>query len=238
MKALMNRQLGEVQTRLLSRLLLDKEYALASGRHPVHAKLLEFLSPAKGRRVLELGCGPGKYAALLASAGFDVVAVDPIPFPTWATIRAHSSVQLQDSVFAEDLPYKDASFDHVACLGALLYFENPERALSEMLRVLRPGGRLVLRTINKNNLYTLNTGKRLDPASRQLYTMDELIALLTKSGFSTVDSFSYGFWPPVLTNIWWYLICVWIPQGVQDWLSQRVDPSRRVNNTVFAVKIP
>ena len=237
MKNLMNRQLGESQTKLLSRLLLDKPYAQLSGHHPTHARILDFLTLDQGRRVLELGCGPGKYVALLCSAGFEVVAVDPYSFPTWETIQANTSAEMHDKVFAESLPFPDASFDHVVCLGALLYFEDPERSLAEMRRVLKPGGRLVMRTVNKNNLYTLKTGKRLDPASRQLYSMDELTALLGRGGFSIVDTFSYGFWPPAFTNLWWYLICVWIPLGVQDWLSQRVAPEHRVNNTVFAQKL-
>lgn len=238
MKILMNRQLVKSQTKLLGCLLTDKRFALRSGHHPSHAKILDFLTLDDGGRVLELGCGPGKYVALLSNAGFDVVAVDPHSFPTWETIRANSSAEMHDEVFAESLPFPDASFNHVACLGALLYFEDPERALAEIHRVLKPGGRLVMRTVNKGNLYTLNTGKRLDPASRQLYSMDELTALLSRAGFAIVDSFSYGFWPPAFTNFWWYLICVWIPVGVQDWLSQRVKPENRVNNTVFAKKLP
>lgn len=234
MRNFMNRQIGDSQTELLSRLLFDKQYAQKCGRHPLHAKILEFISPAQGPRVLELGCGPGKYVALLCSAGFDVVAVDPYSFPSWELIQANSSARMHDKVFAESLPFADASFDQVTCLGALLYFEDPVLALAEIRRVLKPGGRMVMRTVNKNNLYTLKTGKRLDPASRQLYSMDELIALIQKSGFSVIDSFSYGFWPPAFTDIWWYLTCMWIPVWVQDRLSQWIKPENRVNNTVFA----
>lgn len=235
MRALMNKQLLDAQTKLLSRLLFDKSYALACGQHPLHARILDYITPDTGKRVLELGCGPGKYVALMSSTGFDVVGVDPHSFPAWEIIKANTSALLLDKIVAESLPFPDGSFDHVVCLGALLYFDNPGLALAEARRVLKPDGKLLLRTVNKNNLYTLRTGRRLDPASRQLYSMDELKKLLQENGFIVTDSFSYGFWPPAFTDIWWYLICVWVPIRVQDWLSDRLTPERRVNNVIFAL---
>jgi SAM-dependent methyltransferase len=237
MKIAMNKQIADSQTKLLERLLMDRQFANISGRHPAHARILDFLSPENGTKLLELGCGPGKYVALLCNAGFDVVAVDPHHFPTWELIKKHTAAEMHDKVFAESLPYADNSFDHVACLGALLYFKDPEQAMKEIRRVLKPGGRLVMRTVNKGNLFTARTGKRLDPASNQLYTMPELINLVKAHGFSVVDSFSHGFWPPALTNLWWYLACVWVPSRVQDFLSRRLAPENRVNNVVFAQAI-
>lgn len=234
MKNTMNKQIADSQAKLLERLLFDRQFASTSGRHPAHARILDFLTPEKGTKLLELGCGPGKYVALLCNAGFDVVAVDPHAFPSWELIRRHTTAQMHEKVFAESLPFADSSFDHVACLGALLYFRDPEQAMKEIRRVLKPGGRLVMRTVNKTNLYTARTGKRLDPASNQLYTMPELISLVNAHGFRVVDSFAHGFWPPALTNFWWYLACVWVPSRIQDFLSHSLAPENRVNNVVFA----
>lgn len=235
MRGLINKQLVDSQTKLLSRLLFDKPYAVACGHHPLHARLLDFINIDAGRCVLELGCGPGKYVALLCSAGFDVVAVDPYSFLSWETIRANTNADFRDNVYAETLPFPDACFDHVVCLSALYYFESPDRALMEIRRVLKPSGKLVLRAVNKNNLYTLKTGMPPDPASRHLHSMDELKNLLRRNGFAVADSFAYGYWPSAFTNFWWYLICVWIPITVQDWLSDRLPPERRINNVIFAL---
>jgi SAM-dependent methyltransferase len=139
-------------------------------------------------------------------------------------------------VFAEHLPFPDSYFDHAVCLGALLYFDSPEAALGELRRVLKPGARVVLRTVNSSNLYTTRTGKKLDPASKNLFEMADLIRLVEAAGFQVTRSFSYGFWPPTLTDFWWYLVCVWLPFRVQDWLSELTPPARRVNNSVLAVR--
>lgn len=191
--------------------------------------------PCAGRRVLELGCGPGKFVALLASLGYEVVGVDPSSFPDWELIKnRHHDVEFREEIVAEALPFEDRSFDHVACLGALLYFDDPARGLREMARVIRPNGHLVLRTPNRDNLYTRRTGKRLDPASRNLYTMAELQALLRENGFQVKRSFSFGFWPPFAPDLYWYVVSVWMPLSLQTRLSNLTPAHNRVNNIVFA----
>lgn len=232
----MFRQLVSSQQTLLEKFMLDEKFALEMAKHPSHAKLSEWLGSGDCKKVLELGCGPGKYVAMLSSLGFRVVGVDPIDFPSWRLIQDNHEVELHSDVFAERLPFDDASFDHALCLGALLYFDSPQKALRELNRVVKPGGKLILRTVNKENFYTKMTGKKLDPASHHLYSMNELVSLIDASNFSVEHSFSYGFWPPFFTDLWWYLVCVWLPLRLQDVLSDMIDPQRRVNNIVFAVR--
>jgi SAM-dependent methyltransferase len=233
----MYRQLQASQDRLLQRMLHDREYAQEMGGHELHAELLRWLTPDQQPRVLELGCGPGKYVGLLANSGFQVVGVDPCEFPTWADLHRRPEVELKAGVFGEDLPYPDASFDAIVCLSALLYFDSPYKGMQEMRRVLKPGGRLILRTVNRLNYYTNRTGKRLDPASRQLYSPVELNQLVVDHGFKVEHSFTHGFWPPIVTNFWWYLQCVWIPHWAQTLLSRATPNDRRVNCTVICTRI-
>lgn len=232
LKDVMYRQLQHSQDELLRKMLSDTDYARSMGGHDLHAQLLRWLEPGKQRRILELGCGPGKYVGLLANSGFDVVGVDPIPFPTWDELRSRANVQLMSGVFGESLPFADGEFDAVVCLSALLYFQDPDRGLEEMRRVLKPGGRLIVRTVNRLNFYTTRTGKRLDPASRQLYSPCELRALVEKHGFQVDHAFTHGFWPPAWTDFWWYLQCVWLPHWFQALLSALTPRNRRVNSTV------
>lgn len=98
------------------------------------------------RRVLDAGCGKGRYAALIKQTApqAEIHAVDVSDemlkhvAPGIYTQRA--SIQ--------DLPYPDASFDLVYCVETLEHAPNPHAALKEMVRVLAPGGRLVI--IDKN----------------------------------------------------------------------------------------
>lgn len=232
----MTQQAAKAQQQQLDMLINDPFFARQESFKLLHARLGECLRPDSGGKVLELGCGPGKYIPILVALGYEVTAVDPIEYPSWAKLRLLSKATLKSQVYAEKLPFSDASFDHVVCLGTLLYVDSPDEALSEILRVLKPGGSLVLRTVNLNNLYTLRTGKRLDPASKHLFSMSELLNLLQRHGFVISRHFSFGFMPPFFTNFWWYLISVWLPAGIQHKLSELLPAERRHNNVIFASK--
>ena len=223
----------EFQRREIAVLVEDRSEAERRSHLPAYARIGDWL-PGGGGRVLELGCGPGRFVAMLAQLGYEVVGIDPVPDENWAVLRQRLPVTMLDGIRAEDLPFPDRHFDHVACLGAFLYFEAPERALAEIRRVMNPGGRLVLRNVNRRNLYTAVTGRKIDRASRNLYTEQELRELLARSEFRVERSFSYGFWPPVATMYWWYLVNGVLPQAAQAVLSLLTPRRYRINITVFA----
>lgn len=229
----MTKQIAESQNKVLESFLFDDHVAIEMAKHDSHARISEWLNVDESRNILELGCGPGKYVALLSSLGFIVTGVDPHRFDSWKTIENNKNVKLNSGVYAENLPFDDDQFDSAVCLGALLYFESPITALKELSRVVKPDGRIILRTVNRNNLYTKITGNKLDPASKNLYTLDELKLLVKSAGYKVHFAYSHGFWPPVLTNLWWYIVCVWLPQGLQDILSRLCPPANRVNNILF-----
>jgi SAM-dependent methyltransferase len=98
------------------------------------------LSP--GAPVLDLGAGTGKLSRALLAYGLDVVAVEPLP-----ELRGLLAGQLgADRVHegtAEAIPLPDASLDAVTVADAFHWFDR-ERALTEIRRVLRPGGGLAV----------------------------------------------------------------------------------------------
>lgn len=101
-------------------------------------------SATDGGRALDAGCGTGFQTALLADLGYRPHGLDVAARPL-----AHARRRLPRAAFAlgtvEALPYPDACFDAVTCCGSTLSFvEAPARALRELSRVLRPGGRLLL----------------------------------------------------------------------------------------------
>jgi SAM-dependent methyltransferase len=112
----------------------------------LHAILREVLAPPAGARsrALDAGCGTGLQTAILADLGHDAHGADiSAGLLAVATRRAPAlRVTLSD---VEGLPYADAAFDVVTCCGSTLSFvAAPARAIAEMARVLRPGGRLLL----------------------------------------------------------------------------------------------
>ena len=112
------------------------------------SSLAQLLGPAHGGRVLDVATGRGGFVTSLLAAlpdhdeivGIDVVdhAADfAATFPDLPVVR----FELAD---AAALPYADATFDLAAVANSLHHFVDPVPVLAEMLRVLRPGGRLVI----------------------------------------------------------------------------------------------
>ncbi len=100
--------------------------------------------PPEGH-ILDVGGGPGVYAAWLASRGYRVDLVDPVPLHVKEAAEASRAgtpfgVHLGD---ARRLPFADAVADAVVMMGPLFHLVTPQdrrRALEESFRVLRPGG--------------------------------------------------------------------------------------------------
>lgn len=111
---------------------------------------LEFLAriPIEpGARVLDVGCGAGQIAIPAARKGARVTGVD-IATNLIEEARARARAEGQEVQFdegdAEMLPYEDASFDCVVSLIGAMFAPRPERVAAELVRVCRPGGRIVM----------------------------------------------------------------------------------------------
>jgi demethylmenaquinone methyltransferase/2-methoxy-6-polyprenyl-1,4-benzoquinol methylase len=106
---------------------------------------LSALAPKPGERILDIGAGDCSKAArvLQASDGAEVYAVDPNEKRIAAAKRERP--QVKSSVAnAESLPFPDSHFDKAYSTMALHHFADLDRALSEVTRVLKPGGSYVV----------------------------------------------------------------------------------------------
>jgi ubiquinone/menaquinone biosynthesis C-methylase UbiE len=92
---------------------------------------------------LDAACGTGRHTAYLATLGHEVIGVDTSP-----EMLARAREKVPDGVFYEadlhDLPLADDAVDLVVCAIALSHVEDLDRALAELVRVLRPDGHLVI----------------------------------------------------------------------------------------------
>jgi SAM-dependent methyltransferase len=109
-------------------------------------------APVRGRRVLDAGCGLGLYLARLAEEGARVHGIEFDMERAQAAVRVTPQA-LQAS--AEALPYADGSFDLVFSNEVLEHVQDDRRAVHEAVRVLAPGGRMVV--FAPNRLYPFET---------------------------------------------------------------------------------
>jgi SAM-dependent methyltransferase len=102
------------------------------------------------QRVLEVGCGQGWLSERIESElGCEVVAIDQSERMVEIARGRGVDARLGD---VQDLPFRDGSFDVAAAAWMLYHVEDVDRALSELARVLRPGGRLVAVTNSRVHL--------------------------------------------------------------------------------------
>ncbi|MGX4770528.1 methyltransferase domain-containing protein [Bradyrhizobium guangdongense] len=131
---------------------MDRFYDLA------FAEILSRLNPKPHDRLLDAGCGYCYHTVRLARGGCALTSVDfseaalAIARQTIAGAGLGSQVSLQQADLTA-LPFEDDSFDFAVSWGVIMHIPEMEKALTELARVLKPGGILVL---CENNLYSLD----------------------------------------------------------------------------------
>jgi SAM-dependent methyltransferase len=105
-------------------------------------------------RVLDIGCGPGGFTAVLAETAQEVVGIDISESWVASACRMFEEKRLPARAAVGSgaaLPFADCSFDVVMLLDVIHHLDDPPRTLHEARRVLRPGGYLLVFEPNKLN---------------------------------------------------------------------------------------
>jgi SAM-dependent methyltransferase len=117
------------------------QFAAVTGR--AIEPLLDAAQVVAGKRHLDVAAGPGHLAGRAAQRGAEVTGVDLAPPMVELASKLYPSVTFREAL-AEQLPFADQSFDAVTCGFGVGHFPDSPRVLTEIVRVLAPGGRAAL----------------------------------------------------------------------------------------------
>lgn len=116
--------------------------------------MLEVTNPNPGETVLDIGCGTGIYSLLLSQQGTEVTGID-ISTAMLNKAKEKANQYNRPITFIEGdiqhLPFADDTFDLVISNIVLEFVDHPQDVISEAMRVLHPGARLVIGMIGKHS---------------------------------------------------------------------------------------
>jgi len=125
-------------------------------------RIIDEINPPQDAIFLDAGCGPGQHSIRIAKRGFRCVGVDI----SETIIQRAKKTAEQSCLFSrvsficdalEDLELPSDSFDVVHCRGVLMHIPEWQRALANLCRVLKPGGKIVLMEANRTSVGTFLT---------------------------------------------------------------------------------
>jgi len=122
------------------------------------ALLLELLGPLTGRMLLDVGCGDGALAAVLARGGARVTGLDADPAMVVAARQRAKREAVPLTVVegkGEALPFHPDTFDVTLAVTSLCFTRDATQAIAEMARVLKPDGRLLIGELGRWSLWSL-----------------------------------------------------------------------------------
>ena len=162
------------------------------GDTPEHYWYLEHLTP--GATLLDVGCGNGMHTLKAARRCVDVAGVDADLASLGVGLRTAQRLGMTNVAFVaanveEGLPIAPARFDMVLCLDLLEHVHKRDLVLTEIRRVLKPAGVLLLAVPNratawKRRLERADLPFYSDPDHKIEYTLDELRVELDRNGFA------------------------------------------------------
>lgn len=171
-----------------------------------------------GERVLDMGCGAGRHAFEMYRRGADVIALDMdadelATVSEWfAAMREEGSVPAGAEADVKqgdalDLPFPDEEFDRVVAAEVLEHIPDDERAISELVRVLRRGGTIAVtvpRWLPEKVCWALSDEyHEVEGGHVRIYTGTELVAKLEKAGLRFLGrTHVHGLHSP-----YWWLKC-------------------------------
>jgi ubiquinone/menaquinone biosynthesis C-methylase UbiE len=168
----------------------------------VQLTALDRLRVVEGQRVLDLGCGPGDGASLLNAKGAVAIGLD---YSQGMLEDARKDSRNAGRLCRGDagrLPFKDGAFDKLICTNSFHHYPDHRRALSEMRRVLKPGGLLVLVDPRKDHPFgriAVDLGENVIFGLKEvrIFSVDEWVNMLRDVGFADARVVTGPMWQPL-----------------------------------------
>ena len=135
----------------------------------------------KNKKGVEIGIGSGIFAEPLGI----INGIDPSPAMRTKALERGLNVT---EATAEQLPYKNISFDFALMVTAICFVDNVVKSLNEIYRILKPGGEVIIGFVDKNSpvgkIYLKHKNESLFYNEATFFSTDEIISLLKKAEFS------------------------------------------------------
>jgi len=133
----------------------EASYYSRAELRPVEKAIFGQLRPKS--TLLDLGCGAGRFSIGASQQGFKITGVDITPKAVEAAKKKFKELQLRNADFQvgdmTDLQFKNSSFSYVFCprfsINAIATFTRRKKAVKEMLRVAKPGGKIYIESFNR-----------------------------------------------------------------------------------------
>jgi len=167
-------------------------------RHPTYAAFFRQVRAANGARLLDLGCGVGRFLRAAHSLGWDVRGIDTSARAIEIGARTAGFPMTTETL--EQLRDAGATFDVVTAFEVLEHLEQPVEMLRSVISVLQPGGRFFCTVPNRLSP-TVRTTRRQDwlpPVHLQFFTVEAMRRMLERVGLADIRT-GYVWadaWPP------------------------------------------
>jgi SAM-dependent methyltransferase len=161
---------------------------LALEERLLRAEIKEF----KGKHVLDVGCGTGRWMARACDAGAAAIGID---LTRSFLAQAAGKPDLRGRLAAGDaawLPFRDQRFDAALCSFVMGYLASTEDVLGELARVVKPGGRVILSDLHPAALEQgwkscFRVAETVYEIERRHYHLDDVRAAAARQGFKEIQ---------------------------------------------------
>ncbi|MBI4150212.1 class I SAM-dependent methyltransferase [Candidatus Woesearchaeota archaeon] len=160
----------------------------------VQKKVIAVMNPKPNAAILDIGCGTGSALKMLLDQDHKgkLVGVD---FSPKMLEKARQKLGKRVLLYHADvarLPFKTGSFDFVICTEAFHHFPDPEKAMKEMMRVMKKGGKLYLADVSFIFSFKRWLFQKIEPGCVHIYSKQEFKELFQNTGFQGINQHRLG----------------------------------------------